>query len=294
MDLLAELQSRTLIFDGAMGTQLIAAGYRPVEAPESWNTSDPDVVSGIHRAYLEAGADIIETNSFGGSRSKLSAYHAGDRVAELNAAGARLAIAARDELAPGRLVAGDIGPSGRLLPPVGDATVAELRDIYAEQAEALASGGVDLLSMTTFFDLEEARAAVLGARAVTPSLPIVISMAFKPSPRGFRTMMGVSPAQAAAALLEAGADVIGANCEITAEEMPGLVAEFREATDAPLVMQPNAGQPHLVEGHTVYQETPERFASFMPALVTAGAGLVGGCCGTTPAHIAALAQALGR
>ena len=294
MDLLAELHTRTLIFDGAMGTQLIAAGYRPVEAPESWNTSDPDVVSGIHRAYLEAGADIIETNSFGGSRSKLSAYRAGDRVAELNAAGARLAIAARDELAPGRLVAGDIGPSGRLLPPVGDATVAELRDVFAEQAEALASGGVDLLSMTTFFDLEEARAAVLGARAVTHSLPIVVSMAFKPSPRGFRTMMGVSPAQAAAALLEAGADVVGANCEITAEEMPGLVAEFREATDAPLVMQPNAGQPHLVGGHTVYQETPERFASFMPALVAAGAGLVGGCCGTTPAHIAALAQALGR
>jgi len=275
VDLLAELHSRTLIFDGAMGTQLIAAGYRPVEAPESWNTSDPDVVSGIHRAYLEAGADIIETNSFGGSRSKLSAYHAGDRVAELNTAGARLAIAVRDELAPGRLVAGDIGPSGRLLPPVGDATVGELRDVFAEQAEALASGGVDLLSMTTFFDLEEARAAVLGACAVTHSLPIVMSMAFKPSPHGFRTMMGVSPAQAAAALLEAGAGGVGAH-------------------SAPLVMQPNAGQPHLVGGHTVYQETPERFASFMPALVAAGAGLVGGCCGTTPAHIAALAQALGR
>ena len=294
MDLLAELHSRTLIFDGAMGTQLIAAGYRPVEAPESWNTSDPDVVTEIHRAYLEAGADIIETNSFGGSRSKLSAYHAGDRVAELNIAGARLAIAARDELAPGKLVAGDIGPSGRLMPPVGDATVSELRDVFAEQAEALASGGVDLISMTTFFDLEEARAAVLGARAVAHSLPVFISMAFKPSPHGFRTMMGVSPAQAAATLLEAGADVVGANCEITAEEMPGLVAEFREATDAPLVMQPNAGQPHLVEGHTVYQETPERFASFMPALVAAGAGVVGGCCGTTPAHIAALARALGR
>ena len=294
MDLLAELHRRTLIFDGAMGTQLIAAGYRPVEAPESWNTSDPDVVSGIHRAYLEAGADIIETNSFGGSRSKLSAYHAGDRVAELNVAGARLAIAARDELAPGRLVAGDVGPSGRLLPPVGDATVDELRDVFAEQAEALAAGGVDLISMTTFFDLAEARAAVLGARAVTRSLPIFVSMAFKPSPHGFRTMMGVSPAQAAETLLEAGADVVGANCEITAEDMPGLVAEFRKATDAPLVMQPNAGQPHLTGGHTVYQETPESFASFMPAVVAAGAGVVGGCCGTTPAHIAALSQALGR
>ena len=133
---------------------------------------------------------------------------------------------------------------------------------------------------------------MLGARAVTRSLPIFVSMAFKPSPHGFRTMMGVSPAQAAETLLEAGADVVGANCEITAEDMPGLVAEFRKATDAPLVMQPNAGQPHLTGGHPVYQETPESFASFMPAVVAAGAGVVGGCCGTTPARIAALSQAL--
>jgi 5-methyltetrahydrofolate--homocysteine methyltransferase len=292
VDLLAELRTRTLVFDGAMGTQLIAAGYRPVESPESWNVSDPEVVVGIHRAYLAAGADIIETNSFGGSRSKLSAYHAGERVAELNMAGARLARAVRDEVAPGKLVAGDIGPSGRMTPPMGDATPDELRDVFAEQAEALVAGGVDLISMTTFFDLQEARAAVLGARAMAGSLPVLASMEFKPSPRGFHTMMGVTPAQAAAALLDAGADVVGANCEITAEEMPALVAELRAATDAPLVIQPNAGQPQLVEGHTVYGETPERFASFMPAIVAAGANIVGGCCGTTPEFIVALVAAL--
>ena len=292
MDLLAELRSRTLIFDGAMGTQLMAAGYRPIEAPEMWNVSNPDAVSAIHRAYLEAGADIIETNSFGGSRSKLSAYHAGERVAELNLAGARLATAVRDEVAPDKLVAGDVGPTGRMLPPMGDASPAELRDVFAEQAEALVAGGVDLIGMTTFFDLEEARAAVSAARAMAGGRPVVVSMAFKPSPRGYRTMMGVTPAQAAATLLEAGADVVGANCEITAEEMPALVTEFRAATDAPLVIQPNAGQPHLVEGHTVYAETPESFASLMPAVVTAGADIVGGCCGTTPAHIAALVGAL--
>jgi len=292
VDLLAELRSRTLIFDGAMGTQLMAAGYRPIEAPEMWNVSNPDAVSAIHRAYLEAGADIIETNSFGGSRSKLSAYHAGERVAELNLAGARLATAVRDEVAPDKLVAGDVGPTGRMLPPMGDASPAELRDVFAEQAEALVAGGVDLIGMTTFFDLEEARAAVSAARAMAGGRPVVVSMAFKPSPRGYRTMMGVTPAQAAATLLEAGADVVGANCEITAEEMPALVTEFRAATDAPLVIQPNAGQPHLVEGHTVYAETPESFASLMPAVVTAGADIVGGCCGTTPAHIAALVGAL--
>jgi 5-methyltetrahydrofolate--homocysteine methyltransferase len=293
VDLLAELRTRTLIFDGAMGTQLIAAGYRPTESPESWNSSAPDVVAGIHRAYLAAGADMIETNSFGGSRTKLAAYHASERVVELNTAAARVAIAVRDEVAPDKLVAGDIGPSGRMMPPLGDATVDELRDVFAEQAEALVAAGVDLIAMTTFFDLEEARAAVLGARAMARSLPVFISMAFKPSPRGYRTMMGVTPAQAAATLLDAGADVIGANCEITSEEMPALVAEFRAATDAPLVMQPNAGQPRLLEGRTVYEETAERFASFMPAIVAAGANVVGGCCGTTPAYIAALVQALG-
>jgi 5-methyltetrahydrofolate--homocysteine methyltransferase len=292
VDLLAELHDRTLVFDGAMGTQLIAAGYRPVESPESWNVTNPEVVDAIHRAYFAAGADIIETNSFGGSRAKLSAYHAGERVAELNTAGARLATAARDEVAPGRLVAGDIGPSGRMLPPLGDATADELRDVFAEQAEALVAGGVDLIAMTTFFDLQEARAAVLGARAMAGSRPVLVSLAFKPSPRGYRTMMGVTPAQAAATLLEAGADVVGANCEITADEMPALAAEFRAATDAPLVMQPNAGQPRLVGGHTAYDETPERFASFMPAIVAAGANVVGGCCGTTPAFIAALVAAL--
>ena len=294
MDLLAELQSRTLVFDGAMGTQLIAAGYRPVESPESWNVENPDVVRGIHRAYLEAGADVIETNSFGGSRAKLGAYHAGERVGELNAAGARLATAVRDEVAPGKLVAGDIGPSGRMTPPMGDASPDELRDVFAEQAEALVAGGVDLIAMTTFFDLQEARAAVLGARAMAGSRPVLISMAFKPSPHGYHTMMGVTPAQAAATLLDAGADVVGANCEVTAEEMPALAAEFRAATDAPLIIQPNAGQPRLAEGHTVYDETPARFASFMPAIVAAGADIVGGCCGTTPEHIVALVATLGH
>ena len=292
MDLLSELRSRTLVFDGAIGTMLIAAGYRPVEAPETWNVTAPEKVAAIHRAYLEAGADIIETNSFGGSRAKLAAYGAADRAAELNTAGARLACSVRDGVAPGRLVAGDIGPSGRMLPPLGDADPDELRDVFAEQAEALVAGGVDLLAMTTFFDLVEARAAVLAARAAAGSRPVFCSMAFKPSPRGYRTMMGVTPAQAAAALLDSGADVVGANCEITADAMPALMAEFRAATDAPLIAQPNAGQPRLEGETTVYEETPARFAELAPAIVAAGANVVGGCCGTTPAFVAALVAAV--
>jgi 5-methyltetrahydrofolate--homocysteine methyltransferase len=292
VDPLSELRTRTLVFDGAMGSMLIAAGYRPVEAPETWNVSAPDKVAAIHRAYLQAGADFIETNSFGGSRAKLAAYGAGERATELNTAGARLACAVRDEVAPDRLVAGDVGPSGRLLPPLGDADPGELRDVFAEQAAALVAGGVDLIAMTTFFDIEEARAAVLAAREAAGSRPVFCSMAFRPSPRGYRTMMGVTPAQAAAALLEAGADVVGANCEITADAMPALIAEFRAATDAPLIAQPNAGKPRLDGETTVYEETPERFAGLAPAIVAAGANVVGGCCGTTPAFVAALVAAL--
>ena len=292
MDPLSELCTRTLVFDGAMGSMLIAAGYRPAEAPETWNVTAPDKVAAIHRAYLEAGADFIETNSFGGSRAKLAAYGAAERVAELNTAGARLACAVRNEVAPGALVAGDVGPSGRLLPPLGDASADELRDVFAEQAEALVAGGVDLIAMTTFFALDEARAAVRAARDAAGSRPVFCSLAFRPSPRGYRTMMGVTPAQAAAALLDAGADVVGANCEITADAMPALIAEFRAATDAPLIAQPNAGKPRLDGETTVYEETPDRFAALAPAIVAAGANIVGGCCGTTPAFVAALVAAL--
>ena len=307
-DLERLLRERIVILDGAMGTMIQQRKLGETDFRgdrfKDWkgkdlkgnndllNITQPAIIEHIHREYLEAGADIIETNTFGGSRSKLTAYHAGERVAELNLAGARLATAVRDEVAPGKLVAGDIGPSGRMMPPMGDATADELRDVFAEQAEALVAGGVDLISMTTFFDLDEARAAVLGARAMAGSLPVLISMAFKPSPRGYRTMMGVTPAQAARALLDAGADVGGANCEITADEMPALVAEFRAATDVPLAIQPNAGQPRLEAGHTVYDETPERFAALMPAIVAAGANIVGGCCGTTPQYIVALVAAL--
>jgi 5-methyltetrahydrofolate--homocysteine methyltransferase len=293
MVLFAELEQRTLIFDGAMGTELIAAGYRSQECPEEWNLSHADVVAGIHRAYLEAGADIIETNTFGGSRSKLSAYDAGDRVAELNSAAARIAVSVRNEAGSGKLVAGDIGPSGRLLPPMGEASPGELQEVFAEQAEALVAGGVDLIGMTTFFDLGEATAAVKGVRATTGALPVIASMAFKRSPHGYRTMMGVTPAQAAEALLEAGATVVGANCEMTGEEMADLVTEFRAATDAPLIFQPNAGRPRLEGGRTVYGESPEHFAEVVSQLVARGAAVIGGCCGTTPRHISALVAALG-
>jgi 5-methyltetrahydrofolate--homocysteine methyltransferase len=291
VDFLAETKRRTLLFDGAMGTQLIAAGYRSQECPEEWNVSNADVVADIHRAYFAAGADIVQTNTFGGSRAKLGAYHCAERTQEFNLAAAHIATAVRDEVGPGKLVAGEISSSGVLLKPLGDGDPRELRDVFAEQAEALAQGGVDLFSIETMFDLEEAKAAVSGVRAVS-NLPVMATLTFKSSPKGFRTMMGTSPAQAAAALLELGADLVGANCSITAEEMLPLVDEFRAATQAPLIFQPNAGQPRLEGGHTTYDETPAHFAEVTAGFSDKGVAVVGGCCGTTPAHISALAAAL--
>jgi 5-methyltetrahydrofolate--homocysteine methyltransferase len=294
MDLLAAVKDRTLLLDGAMGTELIARGFRPGAPPEDWNASRPGDVAAIHAAYYAAGADIVQTNTFGGSRLKLAAYGAGERAAELNDAAARLAVALRDREYPGRLVAGDIGPSGHFVAPMGDTDPDELRDAFAEQAAALVAGGVDLVHIETMFDLAEARLAVEGVRAASAAVPLMASLAYKPTPRGYRTMMGVDPETAAATLVEAGATIVGCNCEITAEAMGELVDELREASGRPVVAQPNAGQPRLEDGATVYDETAEHFAGLVAGYPARGAGVVGGCCGTTPAFIAVLAAKLGR
>ena len=197
MDLLAAVKERTLLLDGAMGTELISRGFKPGGPPEEWNVSRPDEIGAIHAAYYAAGADIVQTNSFGGSRHKLAAYGAGGRAAELNEAAARIAVAVRDRDYPGRFVAGDIGPTGTFVAPMGDADPDELRDGFAEQAAALVAGGVDLIHIETMFDLVEARLAVEGVRRAAPDLPLMVSLAYKPSPRGYRTMMGVDPQTAA-------------------------------------------------------------------------------------------------
>ncbi len=294
MDLLAAVKERLLLLDGAMGTELMSRGFAPGRPPEEWNVTRPGDVAAIHAAYYAAGSDIVQTNTFGGSRHKLAAYDAGDRVAELNEAAARLAVAVRDREWPGRLVAGDIGPTGVFVSPMGDADPDDLRDGFAEQAAALAAAAVDLLHIETMFDLAEAQLAVEGARRAAPELPVVVSLAYKPTPRGFRTMMGVDPQAAADALLAAGATLVGCNCEITADQMGELVEELREASGRPVVAQPNAGAPRLEDGVTVYDETAEHFAGVVAGFPGHGAGIVGGCCGTTPAFIAALAAKLGR
>ena len=292
MDLLNAVKERVVILDGAMGSELIRHGFRSESCPEEWNISHPEVITEIHREYLAAGADVIQTNTFGGSSAKLAHFGRQGAVAELNVAAARLARQARDETAPDKLVAGDIGPTGKFLKPMGDLGPDELREVFLEQAAALVEGGVDLISIETMFDLAEACLAVEAARSVAGDRPVMACLTYGVTPRGYRTMMGVAPRRGCTALLDAGADVVGCNCSITGELMVELVAEIRAITDAPLLAEPNAGQPRLEEGTTVYDESPRHYAASAAAIVAQGANLIGGCCGTTPEHIAALVKAL--
>jgi 5-methyltetrahydrofolate--homocysteine methyltransferase len=292
MDLSALIARRTLLLDGGMGSELMRHGLAAGECPEAWSVTHAEAVAEIHREYLAAGSDIVNTNTFGGTRLKLGAYGMARRAAEFNEAAARLAVALRDREFPGRLVAGDIGPCGHMLAPMGEARPDEVRAAFAEQARALVAGGVDLLNIETMFDLTEARLAVEAAVAVAGERPVLASMAFKPAAKGFRTMMGVSPEAAVRELKDAGAAMVGCNCEVTAETMAGLVPELAALNGGVTYAQPNAGQPRLEGELTVYAETPEHFAAVVAGFAAQGAGIVGGCCGTTPAFIAALAAEL--
>ena len=294
MDLLARIAQGPLLLDGGMGSELMRHGLSPGECPEEWNVTHAGAVAAIHHAYFAAGSDIVNTNTYGGTRLKLNAYGFGGRAVELNQAGAKLACQVRDQSFPGRLVAGDIGPCGDLLAPMGTAGEDDLSAALTEQAAALVAGGVDFINIETMFDLTEARLAVEAARAVAGDRPVLASMAFRPAAKGYRTMMGVDPSTAVAELRAAGAALVGCNCEITAEAMSDLVRELAELSGGVTYAQPNAGQPRLEEGGTVYDESPEHFAATVAHFVPSGAGIVGGCCGTTPAFIAALAAALGR
>jgi len=285
---LARLKEGVVIFDGAMGTMLQAEGLSSGQCPELWNAERPEVVQGIHRAYFEAGAQVVETNSFGATRLKLAAYGLEARTTELNFLGAKLA---KEAAPPGGFVAGSVSPTGKFLEPLGDLSLSQLMDIYEEQIRALAEGGADLLCIETMTDLEEAAAAIQAARR-SCHLPVVATMTFNLDRVGFRTMMGVSPEAAVRRLEEAGADAVGSNCGNGMEEMIGLMREMRPLTSLPLIAQPNAGLPQLQEGQVIYDQTPEEFAQRVPQLLATGVNGIGGCCGSTPSHIRLMAQAV--
>ena len=292
-EVLARLRAGdTLVFDGGYGTMLFAAGLLNGACPELWNDTHADVVAGIHQGYFAAGSDIVETNTFGGTRLKLDEYRIGDRTRELNVKGARLARAS----APGHgYVAGSIGPTSRL--PLDYAldngvTDEEYEVTFREQAEALAEGGVDLFAVETMMFPQEATAAIRACKAVAPELPVMATMFFQYE-EGHdrdRTMWGESPADVAKNLLAAGADVVGMNCGRGPDRAITIIREMRAVTDAPLIAYPNAGLPITRGGETTYELGPEAMAKDYPALLDVGCNIVGGCCGSGPDHIRLIAE----
>jgi 5-methyltetrahydrofolate--homocysteine methyltransferase len=294
MDLEAFLkQGNLLIADGATGTMLQSLGLPAGSAPELWNVEQPDAVCTLYQSYLDAGSGVILTNTFGGSRLKLERGEAlGERCTELNQAAARLA---RETAGDGAYVAGDIGPTGELMEPYGLLSYDEALDVFGQQAQALVDGGADLLWVETMSDLNEAKAAVKAARQVTDR-PVFCSLSFGASGR---TMMGVAPTQAVETLWPLGLTAIGANCGEGVEVMENVLPQMQAALRAlagpgryPLIAKPNAGLPRLVDGETVFDLGPDELAAYLPRFVEWGAQIIGACCGSSPAHIAALAAAV--
>ncbi len=277
----AKAENRPVFWDGAMGTQLIARGLVG-KAPEWWNLEKPQEIEAIHRDYVLAGAEVIQTNTFGGNRLKLKGAGLEDKVRQVNLRAGEIAKKASGDRA---LVAGDIGPTGEMMSPMGSLTPQQAEEVFAEQAEALLSAGVDLFSIETMFDLEEACSAIRAVKKLAKEVPIVAHMTFRKTPRGFFTIMGITPEQAIDKMLEAGAMVVGSNCTIGPSEMVELIEIMRAHTSAFLIAQPNAGSPRLEEEKEVYEYQAEEFAEFAPRLFQAGANAIGACCGSSPEFI---------
>jgi methionine synthase I (cobalamin-dependent) len=283
------LSGKPILLDGAMGTMLMAAGLEPGDPPEEWNVLYPEKVQEIHRAYINAGSQIFLTNSFGGTSFRLAIHGLEGRTTELNAAAGKIARQVADATENDVLVAGSIGPSGQLFAPMGTLTFQEASKAFREQASGLTEGGVDLFWIETMSDLEEVRAAVAGIREIS-DLPITATMSFDTHGH---TMMGVSPARAAGELGQLGLAALGANCGTGSDELIEAIKAMRgENPGVTLIAKANAGVPQVVGNEIVYNGSPEVMAAYAKEVYQAGAQLIGGCCGNTPAHIQAMANAL--
>jgi 5-methyltetrahydrofolate--homocysteine methyltransferase len=282
---LAELNKRLLVMDGAMGTQLMERGIRPEDCFDAVNLKRPEIVLEVHRAYIKAGADIIETNTFGANRQKLADYQLEKKVKEINVAAAQLARQAAGT--PG-FVCGSIGPLGKMLEPLGEVTFDQAYEAFAEQAKALAEGGADVVSVETISDLQEMRAAVIAVKTVT-KLPVIASLTYD---AGEKTVYGTIPEVAVAVLEPLGIDVIAANCSTGPEGMIKVAKRLLSVADIPVMVMPNAGIPELVGNQAIYKMTPEKFGKFAKQFADLGVRIVGGCCGTNPEHIKAIKSQL--
>ncbi len=286
--LLAEIRKgKPLISDGAWGTLLQASGLQPGECPELWNMTHRGEVFAIAKSYVDAGADMILTNSFGGSPLKLAYYGLSERAVELNKAAAAIS---REAAGSEKFVLGSIGPTGAIL-MMGEVSEQEVYDGFSLQAQALKDGGVDAICIETMSAIDEACVAVRAAKEST-GLEVICTFTFEKTAAGeYRTMMGVSPSEMVQAIKGAGASIIGTNCGNGFEQMIGIVKEIRSVdTVTPLLVHANAGMPIMNKGIVSYPDTPEMWARIFPQLIAQGANIIGGCCGTTPAHIRALAD----
>jgi len=283
---LQAIKERVLVLDGAMGTMLQERGLKPGQSPEELNLTMPEVVAGVHREYLLAGADIIVTNTFGGSREKLSHYGLEEKLLEINARGVEIARQVAGDTA---YVAASMGPTGKFVEPVGDFTFDEMAGQFREQAQALIGAGADLITLETFLDIKETRAAVIAIREVSADIPIIAMLTF--DDKG-RSVLGTPPESAAITLEAAGADIVGSNCGLGIEGIHEILSAMRRVSRLPLIAQANAGLPMLKEGKTIFPATPDEMTAYHDRMLALGVRVIGGCCGTTPAHIRAIKAAL--
>lgn len=280
-----------LVGDGAWGTQLMARGLRPGECPERLNLERPAVLAEIGRLYLDAGADLLTTNTFGGSPLRLAQHGLDELVDEVNQ---RAVEALRSLAGDHALVSGSIGPCGRILRPYGDIDPDEVRAGFERQALALSAAGADLICVETMIDIDEAVLAVSAAKRVAPNLPLMATMTFDRTPRGFFTVMGNRLEECVFKLETAGADVVGSNCGHGMDMMVEIAAEMVRHAARPVAIQANAGLPEHRNGAVVYPETPERFGTGALRLLDLGVVVIGGCCGSGPDHVRAIRQAVDR
>ena len=279
---------KILISDGAWGTMLQGKGMTCDDCPEEWNVSHSEEVKSVANAYGQAGSDLILTDTFGGSSFKLKKMGFGDKVVEFNAAGAKNSL----EAAPSAIIAGSVGPTGEFLEPYGEVTADEMEAVFSEQIKAMLDAGLKVICVETMTSIEEAACAIKASKKLDPAVDVICTMTFDATSNGFKTMMGVDPARAAVELVEAGADVVGSNCGNGIENMIGIAKELRANTNVPILIHANAGMPILKDGETVFEQTPEDMAAQVKDVIDAGANIIGGCCGTTPAHISAMKAAV--
>ncbi|MEW6411727.1 MAG: homocysteine S-methyltransferase family protein [Candidatus Zixiibacteriota bacterium] len=278
-------KGEVLLADGGIGTMLFQRGLKSGECPEKINLDHPEIPEEISHLYFEAGADIVTTNTFGGSPLKLAQYGLAEKTAEINIAAVK---ASRRAVGNEALVAASIGPCGALLKPYGDIDPQKVAECFSEQAAALLSAGPDAVFIETMTDLTEATLAIKAVRSHSSTVPIAATMTFDPTPGGFHTIMGISIQQAANGLVEAGADIIGSNCGNGIDNMVKIGEQFTKHSRIPVIIQSNAGLPNVNGDKLVYNETPQYMAQKCLLLLEFGVNIIGGCCGTTPQHTAAL------